>query len=387
MTLLGFVGDVLIDRDEPESALAAVADILRVPDVLFGNLEAAYTERPHLAPTAGIPLTPAPYNTRALHFFDVLALANNHIVDAGHEAMLETAQHVRVAGACAIGVGADIFAAREAAVVDRCGLRFSYLAYASVFPAGYEARDGWPGLAPVRATNVHIERLPNYWEPGVVGRVVSVPHQPDYDALAGDLERAAAMSDTVVVSFHWGDFEQPFALTDHELRTARFAIDHGADIVVGHHHHILRGMEWYKGKPIFYGLGHFVLDLRSAAWPDFYKIASDGRGPADSYELYERVGWPLLPMHPDARLTILAWVDTDGSGEPVAAGFLPCTLDQQGVVHAHDARSITGRMVEEYVQQCCQTQQLPVRLSLSEEHSINGLATIRFDAAQHPQEG
>jgi poly-gamma-glutamate capsule biosynthesis protein CapA/YwtB (metallophosphatase superfamily) len=379
VTLLGFVGDILIDRAEPESVFQAVSDVLAAPDVLFGNCEAPYTTSPHLAPTSGIPLTPHPSNTKAFDHFDVLSLANNHIVDAGHAAMLETADHLRAVGAIPIGIGRDIAEARRPAKVQCGGLRLAYLAYASVFPFGYEARSGWPGLAPVRAMNHHIERLPNYWVPGVLGSVVSVPHQDDHDALAADLHLASGECDLVVASFHWGDFQEPFTLTDHERRTARFAIDHGADIVVGHHHHILRGMEWYAGKPIFYGLGHFVFDLRNPTWPDWYVAAQTILGEADRYELYDRPGWPLLPMHPDARMTMLAWVDLDETGGPIAAGFLPCALTPEGEVRPHDARSEPGQRVLDYVSRCCEPQQLPVDLAVTEEYSINGLATVRFN--------
>jgi poly-gamma-glutamate capsule biosynthesis protein CapA/YwtB (metallophosphatase superfamily) len=379
VTLLGFVGDVLVDREDPESAFEAVADVLCVPDVLFGNCEAPYTTSPHLAPTSGIPLTPHPAGATAFHHFDVLSLANNHIVDAGHAAMLETADHVRAAGAIPVGVGRDIDEARQAAVVERVGLRVAYLAYASVFPLGYEARRDWPGLAPVRSINQHIESLPNYWVPGILGSIESLPHPADHEALAADLRSARSSADVVVASFHWGDYRQPFTLTDHERRTARFAIDHGADIVVGHHHHILRGVEWYAGKPIFYGLGHFVFDLRDPAWPDWLTSATAKLGESDAYDLYDRPGWPLLPMHPETRMTMLAWVEVNDAGLSVAAGFLPCTLAPDGRVHPHDARSEEGQRVLEYVRRGCETQQLGSTLTVTDEHEIAGLATVRVD--------
>jgi len=383
VTLLAFVGDVLVDRDEPDSAFADVADVLAVPDVLFGNLEAPYTGRPHLSPTAGIPLTPDPANVHALRRFDVLALANNHIVDAGHAAMLETADRVRAVGAIPVGVGSDIAEARRPAVVERDGLRFAFLAYASVFPFGYEAREGWPGLAPLRAINRHVESLPNYWVPGVLGRIESHPHREDHEALAADLRAARESADIVVASFHWGDFREPFTLSDHERRTARFAVDHGADIVVGHHHHILRGVEWYGDRPIFYGLGHFVFDIRGPAWPDW--VAADARpDQPETYDLYERPGWPLLPMHPDARMTMLAWVEVDDEGRPAAAGFLPCTLTADGVVHAHDAGSEEGQQVVEYIRRGCEVAGLASVLTVGAEPAIGGLATVRVDRQQTP---
>jgi poly-gamma-glutamate synthesis protein (capsule biosynthesis protein) len=380
-TLLGFVGDLLVDRDDPESVFDAVAEALATPDILFGNCEVPYTADPHLAPSSPDPLFAHPDNTRALHHFDVLSLANNHVVDAGHDAMLETAEHLRRVGAVPVGIGRDIDEARRPAVVERNGLRVAYLAYASVFPHGYEARAGWPGLAPVRSLNHHVERLPNYWGPGIPGRVVSLPHEEDLAALRDDLASAKAQFDLVVASFHWGDFERPFALTDHERRTARFAVDHGADVVVGHHHHIPRGMEWYAGRPIFYGLGHFVFDVRDPNLPDWYAPETEPTGEADSYAFYPRPGWPLLPMHPDARMTMLAWTDVDRGGVR-AAGLLPCTLAPDGRVHPHDARSDAGRSVLAYLQRACDAQDLGVTLTESERVRIGGLTTAEFEAAR-----
>jgi poly-gamma-glutamate synthesis protein (capsule biosynthesis protein) len=140
----------------------------------------------------------------------------------------------------------------------------------------------------------------------------------------------------------------------------------------------LRGVEWYAGKPIFYGLGHFVLDLRPA-WSDARLEATAGLDEADSYDLYERPGWPLLPMHPDSRLTMLGWVEVNGQGEPARAGFLACALTPDGRVHAHDARSETGQAVARYIEQCCAAEELPVVMRVTDDPSFDGLATIAFE--------
>src|SRR6185437_4257994 len=120
--------------------------------------------------------------------------------------------------------------------------------------------------------------------------------------------RARESSDLVVTSFHWGEYLRPFHLTEHERRTARYCIDQGADMVVGHHHHALRGMEWYKGKPIMYGLGHFVFDL-VLEWSEEYKKGlAELLSPAffdTPYTTAPKEGWPYLPMHEDTRMTVL----------------------------------------------------------------------------------
>src|SRR5207244_1166869 len=141
-------------------------------------------------------------------------------------------------------------------------LRIAFLAYASVFPIGFQARAHTPGLAPMRAYNAWREQFPTYYYPGIAPVITTVPDQGDLARLDEDIQCARERADVVVASFHWGDYSCPFRLTDHETRTARHCIDHGAHMVVGHHHHALRGMEWYQGRPILYGLGHFVFDFR-----------------------------------------------------------------------------------------------------------------------------
>lgn len=374
MTLLGFVGDVVVDRDDPESAFATVADVLAAPDAMFGNCEAPFTTEPHFALTVGVAFAPHPDGTRAFRHFDVMSTANNHIVDAGHAAMLETMDHLRAVGVAPVGSGRDIDEARAPAILERNGLRIGYHAYASVFPFGYEARRGWPGVAPVRGINLHVEGMPNYWLPGVIGSIMSVPVQEDYDALAEDLRKTRDVCDVVVASFHWGDFQEPYILTDHEVRTARFAIDHGADIVVGHHHHTLRGVDWYRGKPIFYGLGNFVAEIRNAIAPDWWtSIARE-----DRYELSTQPGFEGLSNLAHMDITMLAWVTLDESGLPSAAGFLPATAAPDRSMQAHDARSKEGQRVIDYVRTCCDVANLDVTVRVADEHTICGLAPAGF---------
>jgi len=359
--LLGFVGDLLVDRERPDEPFADVGSLLAAPDVLFGNLEGPYTDHPHAAPSLGIPVFPRRHNVAAFGAagFDVLSAANNHIVDAGHEAMLETLADVRAQGIAVAGAGENLAAARAAAIVERGGRKIAYLCYASVFPMGYEARSDVPGLAPVRAYNHFHEAYPNYHIPGTPGRVETLPDAADMARLKADIAAARSQADFVVTSFHWGDFLRAFHLTDHETRTARFCIEHGADLVAGHHHHMLRGMEWVAGKPVFYGLGHFVFDLRLNLSVEIAAALAKAQG--DAYTLAPRDGWPLLPMHPDARMTLLAWADVRG-GRTESIGFVPCRLRPDGRVQAVSPDSEEGREVVAYVERCQSTQRLNGRV-------------------------
>jgi poly-gamma-glutamate synthesis protein (capsule biosynthesis protein) len=141
-------------------------------------------------------------------------------------------------------------------------------------------------------------------------------------AAIADLRRNA---DVIVVSHHWGRAGLPAILTDYERILGHASIDAGADIVLGHHHHFLRGIELYRGKPIFYGLGHFVFDLpgleNALTEDEIQKLNEMGE-----YAIYPRDGYPLSPFHPDARMTMIATCDFTGK-ELRSVGFVPCLLN------------------------------------------------------------
>ena len=376
--LLGFVGDLLVDRADPSEAFALATDILRTPDILFGNFEGAYSDNPQ--PPLNSPpvlMFPGIANIEAFGAagFGVISMANNHSVDAGHDALLDNIFRLNAMGVATCGAGADLTAARTAAIVERHGMKVAYLAYSSVFPMGYEARTHVPGLAPLRAYNFYSDVMPGFHMPGTLPRMQTIPDAADFDRLREDIAKAKAAADLVVTSFHWGDFFRPYHLTDHETRTARFAIDHGADIVVGHHHHTLRGMEWYAGKPILYGLGHFVFDARMESTDEFKKAVPVSDDP-DNYGIAPRAGWPLLPMHADARMTILAWATVD-NGRVSAIGFLPCRLLPNGQVAPKEIDSAEGAEIVDYVGRCCTTQRLNATLEVDDQVTIGGHRTMR----------
>ena len=246
--LIGFVGDVHVDRDDPAEAFSKVRDVLRVPKAMFGNLEGSYADNPTLLTTFGPVCAPAHnLDAYAQAGFNVMSLANNHIADAGYESMLKTRSRLRAQGIQTCGAGASWADARAPAILEADGITIAFLAYACIFPLGYEAGAAAPGLSAVRAQTVWRDPWPTYHAPGMRPFITTIPDQSDLAYLTGDIRRARERADIVITSFHWGDQTRRFHLTDHETRTARHCIDQGAHMVVGHHHHSLRGMEWYKG--------------------------------------------------------------------------------------------------------------------------------------------
>jgi poly-gamma-glutamate synthesis protein (capsule biosynthesis protein) len=156
--LLGFVGDLFIERDRPDEVFRSITEELHGFGALFGNLEAMYTEHPHIAPSSTFPVWGHPKSIPAFAAagFDVLSLANNHTLCAGYEAMLETRRALRGLGIATCGAGASFAEAHEPAIISADGRRVAFLVYSSIFPFGYEARGNRPGLAAIR-TRTHYE--------------------------------------------------------------------------------------------------------------------------------------------------------------------------------------------------------------------------------------
>ena len=350
----GAVGDVFVNRPDPANAFRHCAVVLRQIDLVFGNCEGAFTNRPHYAPSAGWRVVAGEANGAGLRAagFHVMACANNHILDAGHQGLVDTLALLRNQGIKTVGAGRDAAAAHEPAFEERAGLRIGFLSYASVYQAGYEARKGVPGLAPMRVhSHYYIPEWDAYGkvEPGAPPQVRTIPFPEDVEKLRVQIADTRKHADLVVVSFHQGQASRPAILTDYEVTLARAAVDFGADVVLGHHHHFLRGIEIHKGKPIFYGLGHFVFDLpglETALNPlELVKLHAMGE-----FAIYPRAGYPLSPFHPDARMTMIAVCCYEGR-DLKSAGFVPCLINGDNHAVPVDADGEHGRAVLRYMEE------------------------------------
>jgi hypothetical protein len=364
MTVWNFaaVGDVFVNRPDPENAFHASADCLGKFDLVFGNCEGAYTDAPHFAPSAGWRVVAPTACGRSLgkSGFDVMALANNHILDAGHEGLRDTRMLLEAQGIRTVGAGGDLDEALAPAIVERHGHRIGLLSFASVYQAGYEARKGTPGLAPVR---VHSHYFIPDWdaygkvEPGVPPEVRTVPWPEDLQQMQAAIRGLRNEVDVIIVSHHWGRAGRPAVLTDYERILGRASIEAGADIVLGHHHHFMRGIEIFDGKPIFYGLGHFVFDLPGLeAALTAHEIARLHE--MGEYAIYPREGYPLSPFHPDARMTMIATCDFEGRSLK-SVGFMPCLIDSANHAVPLAAGSEAALRVATYVREISATAGLP----------------------------
>lgn len=239
------VGDMEIDRPEPRNTFSKVASYLKAADIRFGGLEASMS---HLgeAATGKIVMRHSPEMIQGYleGGFDALAFASNHCMDYGIEPFVETMELLERNGIAYSGAGRNIQEARTPAVLERGGVRYGFLSYVLELPLGWGANPAKPGVAPIRQDAL-------YGPPYV--------NEEDLEAMIADIERARPRVDFLLASFHWGA-SQSRTLTLSQQAVAHAAVEAGVDIVVGHHPHILQGVEVFRGRPIFYALGNFVLD-------------------------------------------------------------------------------------------------------------------------------
>jgi poly-gamma-glutamate capsule biosynthesis protein CapA/YwtB (metallophosphatase superfamily) len=238
-----------------------VRDQLRQADVAFMQLELPITTRgarlPQVRHTDRAPLSSAAAFRNA--GFHVVSCAGNHCMDWGANAMFDTMQALKDNGLAVVGVGKDIFEARKPVFVESKGQRIAFLAYSSILPTGYWAMENRPGCAPMRAWTLY-EQV-EHDQPGTPSRIHTFPNREDLAALVEDIRQAKAQADFVAVSIHWGIHFIPGVIADYQRDVGRAAIDAGADVILGHHAHILKGVDVYKGKPIIYSLCNFAMDL------------------------------------------------------------------------------------------------------------------------------
>jgi poly-gamma-glutamate capsule biosynthesis protein CapA/YwtB (metallophosphatase superfamily) len=259
--ILCAVGDICPSRPDPETVFTGVSPELQNADIAFCQLEINLTGRGTRLPQARHTDRTSPKTADAIRKagFDVVSFAGNHCMDWGPEGFFDTIDSLKSAGLHVVGVGANIMDARRPVVIEAKGCRIGFLAYNSILPMSYWAEENRPGCAPLRAWT-HYEQI-EHDQPGTPCRIHTWANQDDMFSMIEDVEKLKAESDIVIVSMHWGIHFVPAVIADYQRQLARSAVEAGADLILGHHAHILKGVETYKGVPILYSLGNFTVDL------------------------------------------------------------------------------------------------------------------------------
>jgi poly-gamma-glutamate synthesis protein (capsule biosynthesis protein) len=238
------VGDMLFGRKVAKliaaeggaAPLAHVAPVLASADIAIGNLEGTLAKSGSEAKWKDVTLRGDPRGVSGLQLagFDAVSLANNHAFDYGWPAMRDTIGVLQAARIGAGGAGADYANAWKPVVLTPRGTTVAVVSVSGVVPHGFAAKGKQPGVASAG----------------------------DMDAVVRAIHAAKKRYGHVIVMFHWG-VEYRDEPKQAQITVGRQAVDAGADMVIGHHPHVIEPLEIYKGKLIAYSLGDFVFDHTS----------------------------------------------------------------------------------------------------------------------------
>lgn len=260
MTTLCAVGDVRITNSDPGFMFEFVKQTISEADIAFCQLESTYSNRGSRQPQVRIAFRASPDGAPGLKAagFDVVSLAGNHCMDNGHEALLDTIDILKANGLLTLGTGRNIEEASKPVIVERSGTRVGFLAYNSVMEEGTWAQSDRPGVSPIRIYTR--DGKFNSGETAAARRSDTFAGREDVDAMVRSIKKLKAEADIAIVSLHWGLPFSPADLAGYQMELGHAVIDAGADLVLGHHPHILKATEVYRGKVIFYSIGNFAFD-------------------------------------------------------------------------------------------------------------------------------
>jgi poly-gamma-glutamate synthesis protein (capsule biosynthesis protein) len=260
-------GDInLMGVEDPAVPFRRVADTLRKADAVFGNLECCLYDPP--VPRVMMPdeisgydgfFAPTVNGPALVHGgFHCVGNANNQ--NYGADAIMSSNACLDKLGIPHVGTGVDRTAARAPAIVTRSGTRFGFLQRTSQYwPNNHEAGEKHPGVAVIKAYTAY---QPVYYKdgtlppnrPGTPPKILTWCDRDYLERFRQDVTALKAQADIVVSSHHMGHRGE---ILDFQSEIAHAAIDAGADVVMAHAEHYPLGIEIYKAKPIYYGLGSF----------------------------------------------------------------------------------------------------------------------------------
>lgn len=237
-----FVGDIMLDRgveaivnnyDNYRYPFLKTFEILKSADLAFGNLEGPISDSGQKQGSI-YSFRFKPQVIEGLKFagFDVLSLANNHILDYGREALEDTISILKENNIIPIGAGENYLEANNPIIKEINGVKIAFLGYALMNPKSYEASKDYSGIS-----SFELERVKNEVK----------------------MLKTLDITDIVIVSFHWGEeYQTRSNKTQQEI--GRALAEAGADLIIGHHPHIVQELERYKNSWIAYSLGNFIFD-------------------------------------------------------------------------------------------------------------------------------
>jgi len=365
-----FAGDLVLDEPRPDHWLAGITPALRAADVAIGHLEVPHTlhfsEMRSDVPAPGADPAHIPALARA--GFHAVSLAGNHIADCGAIGIADTVSALDAAGIAHTGAGATLAAARLPCTLTHGARRIALLSYNCVGPEEAWATDSRAGCAYLRIDTADGSRI-------APAAPLASADAASLAQFASDIARARQAHDFVIVALHKGIVHTPARLAPYERAVAHAAVDAGADIVLGHHAHIVRGIEFHRGKPIFHGLGNGCVVTRA--------LSPDSADPARAAWAARREklfgfkpdpAYHLAPFHPQAVNAMLGRVRVAADGS-LRTGFVPIHVEAPGRPRAADEEQ--ARAISRYVEQVTVDAGLPAFATQLEQTTHGACAWIR----------
>jgi hypothetical protein len=237
-----FAGDILLSSHvttayDKEGSINGVLDEgyhaeIGGADIFMANQEFPFSGRGSAAPDKQFTFRLPPSKVFMMNEIgvDIVTLANNHSLDYGTDALVDTCTALDGAGIKYVGAGPDMNRAKQLEKIDVNGKAIGFLAASRVYPEA-----NW---------------VANSKKPGMVSGY-------DPTILLEEIKKAKESCDYLVVYVHWG-VERDEKPQEYQRVLGKQIIDAGADLVIGSHPHVLQGIEYYNGKPICYSLGNFI---------------------------------------------------------------------------------------------------------------------------------
>jgi poly-gamma-glutamate synthesis protein (capsule biosynthesis protein) len=367
---LALVGDAIVSRPlsvNTEAEHLAMVEAIRGADAAFANLEIVFQSVDLLTPMVSdresyMFADPAlAADLRAIGF-DLVSRANNHSLDYGWDGMRATSQALDAVGIAHAGVGENLALADRAGFADVAAGRVAIISTASTFEDFQAARPqrrdirATPGLNPLRHREITVlprasadalrgiareagerpgdsdrfQAFGRAFQSGDRHAVLSEPDRADLDRILASVRAARSEADWVIVATHSheraGSREVP---ADFIVAYAHAAIDAGADVFVGTGPHVLRGIEIYKGRPIFYSLGNFAFENETVPFRPSAEYERTDLGPeartTDYYDDRQRTAGGYFTLDPAYWESVVA-LPTFREGRLVEIRLLPLTL-------------------------------------------------------------
>lgn len=323
-------GDLVLDVPDADYWLSGIAPALQAADIAIGHVEVPHSHSEEEL-EGDVPAPGAdPENLKALKGagFDAVTLAGNHIADCGARGIADTMAGLDTLGIKHTGAALNLIAARKPVHMGRVAL----LSYNCVGPEIAWAGEDQAGCAYLRVDTE---------DGSPIAPAANLTSMSDQAVEILKVDIATIDAEFIIIALHKGIVHTPAKLAPYERAIAHAAIDAGAHAVIGHHAHIVRGIEFYQGRPIFHGLGNGCVVTHAL---------SPGQDNAKRAEWVERrkklfgfepdPAYTLAPFHPEAVNAMLGKLTLYSDGR-VDVGIVPVDVEAPGrPVLAHGARAI-----------------------------------------------